>query len=165
MDSMRETRMHEARLPRWTLGRIRPLGLVAAIGVMSFAIACGGDSTGPDESKTPDGTYAMSTVNGKALPAALFAESTYKFEIVSASLVLTTDGKYSTVATTRQTLPDNVSTFVDSTRGTWLLTGAQVQFTDAQDGAKETAAFANGQLTFTLVDGKVTTTIVYAKKR
>ena len=162
---MREMRVQGAKSSRWTLGRLRPLGLVAAMAAMSFALACGGDSTGPEESKTPDGTYAMSTVNGKALPATVFAESTYKFEIVSASLVLATDGKYSTTSTTRQTLPGNVSTFVDSTRGTWLLTGTQVQFTDAQDGTKETAAFANGQLTFTIVDGKLTTTIVYTKKR
>jgi hypothetical protein len=155
--------VHTERLRRWTIGWKRSLvcaGTVAAIGLT----ACGGDASGPNVSNTPVGSYTISTVNGKALPAAIFSETDYKLEVTSGSLVLTTDGKYSTVTTTRQTVPDNVSIFVDSTGGTWVLSGSQVQFTDAQDSSKVSAAWGNGQLTFSETDGGVTTTLVYAKK-
>jgi hypothetical protein len=137
--------------------------VVATVGALAFAAACGGDATGPN-AKTPEGTYAISTVNGKTPPVAIFNEPDYILEVTSGSLALTHDGKYSAVLTTRQTVPDNTSIFVDSTSGTWVLSGSEVQFTDASDGAKETATWGNGQLTFSETDGKVTTTLVYTRK-
>jgi hypothetical protein len=155
--------VHIQRLTRWTLRCRRSLAFALTAGTFGLAAACG-DASGPNVSKTPDGTYVIATVNGKALPVAIFNEADFKLEVTSGSLVLTTDGKYSTITTTRQTLPDNVSLFVDSTGGSWVLSGSQVQFTDAQDGSKTTAAWGNGQLTFSDTDGTTTTTLVYAKK-
>lgn len=137
--------------------------MVATVTTLALATACGGDASGPNV-KTPEGTYAISTVNGKTPPVAIFNEPDYILEVTSGSLVLTRDGKYSAVLTTRQTVPDNTSIFVDSTSGTWLLSGSEVQFTDASDGAKETATWGNGQLTVSETDGKVTTTLVYTRK-
>ncbi len=155
--------MYSERLRRWTIGGKRSLVCAGTIAALALA-ACGGDASGPNVSKTPEGSYNISTVNGKTLPAAIFSEPDFKLEVTSGSLVLTSDGKYSTVTTTRQTVPDNVSTFVDSTAGTWVLTGSQVQFTDGQDGSKVSATWGNGQLTFSETDGGVTTTLVYTKK-
>ena len=155
--------MDTERLRRWTIGWKRSLACAGTFGAIVLA-ACGGDASGPDVSKTPVGSYIISTLNGKPLPAALFSETDYTLEVTSGSLVLTTDGKYSTVTTTRQTVPGNVSIFVDSTGGAWVLSGSQVQFTDGQDGSKLSAAWGNGQLTFSETDGGVTTTLVYAKK-
>ena len=160
---MREATACSPRLPRWTIRCGRSLGVVATVAVLAFATACGGDSTGPN-ANTPEGTYSISTVNGKTPPVAIFNEPDYILEVTSGSLVLTHDGKYSAVLTTRQTVPDNTSTFVDSTSGTWVLSGSALEFTDGSDGAKETATWGNGQLTFSETDGKVTTTLVYTRK-
>lgn len=159
---MREVTAYSRRLPRWTARCGHSLGVAAVVG-LAFAAACGGDATGPN-ANTPEGTYAISTVNGKTPPVAIFNEPDYILEVTSGSLVLTHDGKYSAVLTTRQTVPDNTSTFVDSTSGTWLLSGSAVEFTDGSDGAKETATWGNGQLTLAETDGKVTTTLVYTRK-
>jgi hypothetical protein len=159
---MREATASSRALRRWTSRRGRSLG-AAVLAALAVATACGGDATGPN-AKTPEGTYAISTVNGKTPPVAVFNEPDYILEVTSGSLVLTHDGKYSAVLTTRQTVPDNTSIFVDSTSGTWVLSGSEVQFTDASDGAKETATWGNGQLTVSETDGKVTTTLVYTRK-
>jgi hypothetical protein len=103
-------------------------------------------------------------VNGKGLPVAIFSDTNYTYEVTSGSLALTTDGKFSIVTTFRQTIPGNISTFVDSTGGTWVLTGTSVTLTNGSDGSTDTATWANGQLTFTETDGKNTDTYVYARK-
>lgn len=133
-----------------------------------FAAACGSDSgsTGPGNpppAATPVGNYTISTVNGKALPVAIFSGTNYKYEVTVGTYALTTDGKYSVVTTFRQTVADNVSVFVDSTGGTWTLTGTAIQFTNGQDGSKDNATWDKDQLTFAETDGKVTNTFVYKK--
>jgi hypothetical protein len=137
------------------------------IASLAWAAACGSDSggtSGPSVPTTPVGSYTVSTVNGKALPAALYNETNYLLEVTTGTLVLTTDGKYSSVLTTRQTIPMNVSTFVDSVGGTWVLSGTDVNLTNSQDGSTGKAVWAGNQLTIPVVDGKVTTTYVYGRK-
>ena len=161
---MKESKQRYSR-SHWTNGRLRSLAYVATFAVLTAAAACGGDSpSAPATPKTPDGSYTISTVNGKSLPVAIFADTNYTYEVMSGSLVLTTDGKYSVVTKFRQTIPGNVSIFPDSTGGTWVLSGTSITFTNNDDKSTDTAAWANGQLTFTEVDGKPTTTYVYAKK-
>jgi hypothetical protein len=161
---MKERKQRYSR-SHWTNGRLRSLAYVATFAALTAAAACGGDSpSAPATPKTPDGSYTISTVNGKSLPVAIFADTNYTYEVMSGSLVLTTDGKYSVVTKFRQTVPGNVSIFPDSTGGTWVLSGTSITFTNNDDKSTDTAAWANGQLTFTEVDGKTTTTYVYAKK-
>jgi hypothetical protein len=149
----------------WTSVRLRSLAFAATFATLAAAAACGGDSpSAPATAKTPDGSYNLSTVNGKALPVAIFADTNYTYEVTSGTLVLTTDGKFSVVSTYRQTIPGNISTFVDSTGGTWLLSGTSVTFTNVDDQSTNTATWANSQLTFTQTDGKTTMTIVYSRK-
>jgi hypothetical protein len=164
MGPMKETKHRE--LPsRWTTERTRSLALIVGFTIVATVAACGGDSpSGPTASKTPDGSYNISTVNGKALPVAIFSDTNYMYEVTSGTLALTTDGKFSVVTKFRQTIPGNVSLFVDSTGGTWLLNGTKVMFTNGQDASTDSATFANGQLTFTEVDPKATTTFVYTRK-
>lgn len=161
---MKETR-HRQLLSRWTTERTRSLALLAGLAIVATVAACGGDSpSGPATPKTPDGSYAISTVNGKGLPVAIFSDTNYLYEVTSGTLALTTDGKFSVVTTFRQTIPGNVSVFVDSTGGTWVLNGAKVMFTNGQDASPDSATWTNGQLTFTETDAKATTTFVYTKK-
>lgn len=156
-------------LSRLTIDRARRSGLVLAVASLAALGACGSDSStgpsGPPVPTTPIGSYTITTVNGKGLPVALFAEATYTYEITNGTLALKSGGTYSVVTTFRQTLPSSVSTFIDSTGGTWLQVGSNIQLTNGQDGSLDTATWDKGVLTFVEVDGKVTTTFVYGLKK
>lgn len=159
---MRDSR---ARHPMrdWTFGRVWTLvALAAIVGV----VACG-DSTGPNGQKSPEGNYTIATVNGKAVPAPIFSDTGgYMLEITSGRLSLTGDGKYSSVMGFRQTLPGNVSSYTDSTGGTWLRSGGTVQFTETSTGLTASAAWGSGQITFVdSTSGPSTISLVYALKR
>jgi hypothetical protein len=164
MGPMKEIKRRHS-LSRWTNGPLRSLAFVAAFTALMAAAACGGDSpSAPATPKKPDGSYNIATVNGHALPVAIFADTNYTYEVMSGSLVLTTDGKYSIMTKFRQTVPGNVSIFPDSTGGTWVLSGTSITFTNSDDKSTDTATWANNQLTFTETDGKATTTYVYSRK-
>lgn len=147
----------------WTIGRARTLVALAAI---AGVVACG-DSTGPNTQTSPAGNYTIATVNGKAIPAAIFSDTGgYMLEITSGRLSLTGDGKYSSVMGFRQTLPGNVSSYTDSTGGTWVRSGATVQFTETSTGMTGSAAWASAQLTFVdSTSGPALISLVYALKR
>ena len=157
---------------RWTIRRARRSLLVASCATAALLAACGGSEspsgpgTTPPPAASPAGSYTIQTVNGKSLPVALFADGSYTYEVTTGSLTLGSDGKYSVVTSYRQTVPGNVEVFVDSTGGTWTLSGGTVQFTNSQDNSTDSAAWANGLLTFAELDAttKVTTMYVYAKK-
>lgn len=159
---MRDSRArHSVR--DWTIGRVRTL---AALAVVVGVVACG-DATGPNSQKTPEGNYTIATVNGKAVPAPIFSDTGgYMLEITSGRLSLTGDGKYSSVIGFRQTLPGNVSSYTDSTGGTWVRSGATVQFTETSTGMTGSATWASAQLTFVdSTSGPSTISLVYALKR
>lgn len=156
---------------RWTNNRASALGRAVLCVALAWIAACGSDGTttpggsgNPPPPTSPVGNYAISTVNGKNLPVALFADAGYTYEVTTGSIGLTTDGKYSLVTTYRQTIPGNVEMFVDSTGGTWTLTGTTISLKDGQDGSTGQITWATNQLSFAIVDGKVTTTFVYTKK-
>lgn len=141
---------------------------MVALASLVAAGACGSSSdspTGPAVPTTPVGSYTITTVNGKALPVALFADASYTYEVTQGKLSLGSDGKYSVVTTFRQTLPGSVETFVDSTGGTWLQTGNAIAMTNSQDGSLDNATWDKGILTFVEVDGKATTTYIYGLKK
>jgi hypothetical protein len=90
----------------------------------------------------------------------------YKLEITSGTLSLAVDGTYSSVMNSRVTIPGVVSLYVDSTGGTWVLTGTNVMLRSAPDGLTDNATWSNtGQLTFAEVDGATTTTFIYGLKK
>lgn len=98
------------------------------------------------------------TVNAKALPAAIYPTAPeYKYEVTVGTLALTADGKYSVKTTYRQTITAGniVSVDVDSSGGTWALTGTAVQFTNDQDGSKDNAVWDKDQLTFIEANARV----------
>ncbi len=144
--------------------------LVAATTVLATA-ACGGDSSSgtgpPPPPATPAGAYDITTINAKALPVAIFSDTGgggYKWEVMNGTFTLTSDGKYSSVMTSRQTLAGKVDTFVDSTGGNWVLNGATITFTNGQDASIDHADWANGKLTFVETEGASSNTYVYTKK-
>ena len=155
---MREVRTR-ASLQHLTIRRAKALAAFAAI----VAIVACSDSSAPTAQKTPEGSYTIATVNGKAVPAPLFADTGgYMLEITSGSLSLTSDGKYSSVMGFRQTLPGVVSTYSDSTGGTWVRSGGNVQFTETSTGLVLTAVWTTGRITVTdTTSGTSPTTLVY----
>ncbi|MEO6527665.1 MAG: hypothetical protein ABIP93_13625 [Gemmatimonadaceae bacterium] len=102
------------------------LGAFTAFLVMAVA-ACGGDtSTSPDVQvpTTPVGSYSLSTVNGKSVPVTMFADTAFTEVLASASLALTTDGKYVAAITTNETVAGYLSVYVDTLSGTWTRQGS-----------------------------------------
>lgn len=139
------------------------MSVVTIIGVLA---ACGSDS--PTGGKgtvqtSPVGTYTIATINAKAPPVAVISDSGFMWEVTSGSMSLTGDGNYTAVETFRQTVPGNVSVFVDSTRGTWTFSGTTVTFNNTLDQSTFQATWANtGTLTLQELDGKNTNTFVYS---
>ena len=140
---------------------------IVALIAVAIVTACGGDGPSGPGYKDPSGTYTVVTFNGKALPATMYADTNYLYEITSGSALLTSDGKYVDVLNYRQTLPGSVSLFVDTIRGTWMLSGTTVSFTNSLDStANEQATWSNaGKLTFIEPhSGGGNDTLVYAIK-
>lgn len=142
---MRDSRARSS-IRQWTIGRGRTLATLAAIVTI---VACS-DASAPNVQKSPDGNYTIASVNGKAVPAPLFSDTGgYMLEITSGTLALSSDGKYSSIMGFRQTLPGVVSTYSDSTGGTWVRTGGNVQFTETSTGLVLTAVWTTGHITVT----------------
>ncbi len=126
--------------------------------------ACGGDASpsGPKTYKDPVGSYDVATVNAQVTPYKIFSADNYSYEVMSSTLVLGADGKFSLKETFRQTIAGKQDTFVDSTGGTWVLSGTTVNFVNGQDGSTDKADWANiGSLTFVESEGTATNTYVY----
>lgn len=158
---MRDTRSRRS-IRRLTIGRGRALVALAAI----VAIVACSDSSGPAVQSNPEGNYAIATVNGKPVPAPLYSDTGgYTLEITSGSLALTSDGKYSSVMGFRQTLLGAISTYTDSTGGTWVRSGGNVQFTETSTGFTLTGVWTNGRITVADSTSDPTVSLVYELKR
>jgi hypothetical protein len=147
---------------------MRVVYVAVAIAAATAASACGGDSPSapPGSNDTsPAGAYTVASVNAKPLPFTMFSDTNYLYEVTSGSFSLTTDGKYTSVMSFRQTIPGNVSLFVDSTGGSWVLSGGKVTFTDGADATVDSAAFSGGNLTFMESNGVATNVYVYARSK
>lgn len=149
---------------RLTIGGARALAVALVATVLA---ACGSDSpSGPATATSPEGNYTITTINGKALPSAIFSDTGgFKIEVLAGTLAVQTGGKYSVVTNYRQTIAGIVSNYVDSSGGNWLLSGTNVSFTDGADGSKIQAAWSNtGTITIATTDPPPFT-IVYALKK
>jgi hypothetical protein len=154
-------------LSRLTIGLARRSPLVAGAALVVVLAACGSDSTtGPSSgsSSTPIGSYTMSTVNGKAVPTSIFADGGFSYDVTGGSMKLTTDGKFSAITNTRQTLPGRVENFVDTTSGTWTQTGSAIAMT-LSDGSTASATWDKTTLTLTSTDQGISLTVVYGNKK
>ena len=109
--------------------RARALAQLCAAAAAAFLVACGSDSspTGPGGStQDAERLYAISTINASALPVAIFSDTGgFKLEVMSGTIALSADGKYSIVTNYRETMPGVSDTYTDSTGGTWAMTPAR----------------------------------------
>lgn len=170
MRDMRVTRSWNGTL-RLTIGRAPALKKLAYVATMiasvAIAAACGGSESpsgpgnNPTGPTTPVGAWAIATVNAKSLPFTMFTDTNYLYEVTGGTFSFTSDGKYSRTITYRQTIPGNVSIFVDSSSGTWVLSASKLTITDGADSSLDSATFASGKLTFVETSGAATNTFVY----
>ena len=128
-------------------------------------IACSDSSTGPDAPTTPVGSYSLSSFNGKNVPVTLFSDTNYLVTLATASLSLTADGNYQAISTIRETVLGHLSTYVDTTNGTWVEGAARaLVFTDRLDGRKVSGSWAGFNLTLADSSEGTVNTAVYTRK-
>lgn len=118
------------------------------VALVVLLAACG-EVTGP---KSPVGTYALSSVDAKPLPATMYADTGYTVEVTAGTIALTADLKYTSSVTTRETVDGNVSTYIDRFSGTWAQAGSTITLTPTR-GPTQSATLSGTRLTVTQSDG------------
>ena len=142
--------------------------------VLAVTIACAGDSptapdTGDDGSTStpvsPVGTYTISTIDAKALPWTMYADTGYTLEVQTGTLSITADSKWVAKTTTRETVAGFVSIYNDSTFGTWSTSaGGKIGvLTNVESGSTSSVTWTSTVATVVQLDGATSHTIVYAK--
>ncbi|HET9777185.1 MAG TPA: lipocalin family protein [Gemmatimonadaceae bacterium] len=128
----------------------KALAVAVAVGTFGLA-ACGGgagDSLGPGSLA---GTYNLQTVNGKAPPAVLVEDGSYKLEVLSGTYTLNADNSYSATASFRETENGVVTPSSESETGSYSVHGSAVTFTDS-DGFQLDATISGSTMTI-VADG------------
>jgi hypothetical protein len=134
--------------------------------VVLGAAACKGDGpTGPSVPATPEGSYSLSTVDAKALPYMMYSDTGYTLEVMSGTLTISAGGKWVAKAVTRETVDGFVSTYSDSTFGTWTQVqgAARATLTNAETNVQSSVTWTASDLTVDDVDGTVTRKVVYRR--
>lgn len=156
----RETR-YAVRSPRANRGaRRRGRTLLAAL-ALALA-ACKGT-----EPETPVGDYALSQIDGKSVPASLFAEPEYQVRVTSGSLAVDAGRTWVAVLSWEETVDGFRSAYVDSVSGTWVEEAGRIVFTDGVDTTfKQNAIWEGASITIKQPgpSGSAMSTAVYAKR-
>lgn len=113
---------------------------------------------------SPAGTYVLSTVNGKALPQVAARIASGDVEVVSASLTLKSDETYSSTYTYRTVAPP-VTTFTQTTSGTWSSTSAAVTLYPSGASPSSVSTLQWGGSSLTLVDANATVPVTLVFRR
>ena len=149
---------------RTTLHRIVTLALIASAATTA---ACNKDS--PTEVDLPGdpnepaaGSFALSTVDAKALPYKVLSDTGYSIEVTAGAAVLDTNHTFIMPLTTRENVAGFISTYVDTTRGTWSQDVGAITLTVGTTPAS--AQWDGRRLTVMWTIGPVVNTYVYTKK-
>ncbi|HEY9518670.1 MAG TPA: hypothetical protein VIQ98_05400 [Gemmatimonadales bacterium] len=123
------------------------LGNTIRAGVIAVALAACSDSTGPD---TDDlvGLYDLITIDGASLPVIVDQIGEDIAEITMGTVTLDEDGTFGDATEIRITEGGVVTTEVQSTQGTWTVSGSTVTFVP-NDGSGNYTMTWNGQLRLT----------------
>ena len=129
-------------------------------GVIAVALAACRDSTGPDTDELV-GSYNLFTIDGASLPVIVDQIGEDKAEITMGTVTLDENGTFGDATEIRVTEGGVVTTEVQSTQGTWTVSGSTVTFVP-NDGSGNYTMTWNGQLRLTqLFEGF---TLVYEKE-
>ena len=116
--------------------------------LLAMVVACGGDkATGPNASIT--GNYTLRTVNGNAVPAVVFQNTTEKEELTAGNINLNADRTWSGALSLRSTNLTNGATATLSlpANGTYTNNNGSITLTDARDNSQLTGTVGGGTLT------------------
>ena len=116
--------------------------------LLAMVVACGGDkATGPNASIT--GNYTLRTVNGNAVPAVVFQNTTEKEELTAGNVNLNADRTWSGALSLRSTNLTNGATATLSlpANGTYTNNNGSITLTDASDNSQLTGTVGGGTLT------------------
>ena len=116
--------------------------------LLAMVVACGGDkATGPNASIT--GNYTLRTVNGNAVPAVVFQNTTEKDELTAGNINLNADRTWSGSLSLRSTNLTNGATATLSlpANGTYTNNNGSLTLTDASDNSQLTGTVGGGTLT------------------
>jgi hypothetical protein len=145
----------------------RFLGVLAMASSVVVPIACSGDSSITDPNtnfKTVIGNYSLSSISGKAAPVTMYSDENYLVVISAGTLTMSTDGSFVAVTTTKETVLNHLSTYVDTMRGTWINgTGSGTVVLTGPDASKSNGSWGGGKLTLIQGTGTDTMTVVYSK--
>ena len=92
--------------------------------LLATLAACGGDDSSSPRSLP--GTYTLRTADGRIVPAIVYEEPGYRFEILSGAIRLETNGSFSDTYTIRETDGANVTQETFDCDGTWTRSGNTV---------------------------------------
>lgn len=145
-----------------TSPRMVPRALFVLACALATAIAaCGGDSaTGPTSAV---GVWALSTINGKALPFRMFADTGFSVDITQSTIDLKTDGSFVSTLRSEERVENHLSVYADTGTGRWAVSGATLTFT-APDSSKQSAAFDGSSITLADSSTVVPLTLVYTRR-
>jgi hypothetical protein len=143
----------------------RFLRAAAAVVAVALLAACGSDSTGPNDANVAGG-YALTTVNGSALPYTVPNTGGNTEIVEQATITLNTDSTYAVNAT--GTVNGSTST-IAADAGHYTVAGSQVTFTSSLiSSAQYTASATSSTLTATIPgafvgSSEVSFSLVFAK--
>lgn len=131
--------------------------LIAVLALLLLPLsACGGDSTGPDNSFA--GSYELRSIGGSPLPFTVIQVGADRLEVVSGTLTINEDGTFSDRATFRITESGNVTTEQEAVAGTYTRNNNAFTFSDT-DGDVYSGSLQGNTMTVT-VEGLI---LVYQK--
>jgi hypothetical protein len=131
---------------------MRKILAVIALGALGALAACGGDNpSGPSESLS--GTYSLTKVNNLTVPAVVYQDSVYKYELIGGTLAIS-GSAYTVAINERETINGAVTAVVSSESGTVSMNGSTVTFTSStpQPGDSPVVGTFSGGNTITVGD-------------
>ena len=143
----------------------RPWAIVAVVAI-TLTAACKGDGvTGPVAPPTPAGTYTLNNIDAKVLPYTMYSDTGYMLQVQSGTMSITANGKWVAKTTTLETVVGNVSTYSDSTFGTWsVAAGSKLAvLINSETSVTSNATWTATDVTVNDVDGATVRKITYRR--
>jgi hypothetical protein len=129
--------------------RSRPRRAILALAGLALLAACADGPAAPaapEPPPSPVGNYTLATFDGNPVPYTMYADGSYLLQVSGGTLAVLADGRFVARGDLRETVLANVSTYRDSTRGTWVQgPDGTVVLTD-EDGATSTATHSRTAL-------------------
>ena len=139
--------------------RFARLSRLAAFLVAVVAVAACSDTSGPS---SPDGDYALSQINGKALPYRMYSDTNFTLDVTRSALSIKSDGSFYVTLTSEERVEGFLSTYVDSVGGVWRQDADVITLT-MSDSTKQRGTWAGSTIAIVDSTSAPITTYLYAR--